>query len=308
MNRRVILVLVALPCLASDCSDPPTGPSKYSDSLVSLIPDLGRLCDDPAGAPIAVDATYQVTCSDEDQCGRDHGEQYTVTHRIDASDSAELPQDEVTLDNGDVIAFDDSCMQFTGEVQGFDEAEASFRHVGGLLPGCVATINGPAASGATRFRLILDHPEGGRIETECDRDSAYSSPTPTTLEPRGTDFCDNGATLDLGGTASAVCGTAASCTAGDALTVDYDLLPFGDEGSWPVATVSDGGSVHFPFHCQDAVVQLVGMSGEAEVEVSAVIEGCVLAYDQAEADALTDLRLTGSILGLPDTEFSRACP
>ena len=302
MKWSPVLVLAPglLLLMGSNC-DSGTGPSKYGFDVIEITSvSSDRFCDDPAGAKVVIEGTYTVRCTDEDQCGRALGEEYTVPLLLDGRAAL----DDVTLDNGDVISVWADCSEITGEVSGDHAVNGPGRDLGGISPDCTILFDGAAAVDLTDYTVSftwLTQDVSG--EMVCPGEPPFDAMEPASLEVDAP-ACTDGEALVLKGTGSVECRGSTSCTAGEALTFDYVLGP---EPTTPEVTLSNGETLHLPYSCVHANVAVTGLINGERTVIGNGTGDCTLSIDEAQRADATELMVEADFGWLPNVKAEQAC-
>ena len=286
--------------MGSNC-ETGSGPAKYGFDLVEITSVTSdRFCDDPAGAKIVVEGTYTVRCTDEDSCGRELGEEYTVPFTLDGR----AAQEEVTLENGDVVSVWADCSELTGEVSGEHAVDGPGRDIGGISPDCTVIFNGAAAVDLTNYTASFTWVSQGLDgELVCPGEPPFGVLELETLKATSA-TCTDGAILELGGTGSVECRGSGSCTAGERLSFDYTL---GAGQSTPEITLSNGETLHLPYACVDANVSVWGLVDGERKRIGTLDENCALGLQSEQLSVASELTLEGDFGWLPELEMVQAC-
>lgn len=301
MNRAIVLILALIPALGSSECTPPVGPAKYgNDQLLDLTIEPGRLCSDPAGAPIVVRGTYTFECVEPDSCGRELGDVYEVPMVLDGR--AEIV--EGTLDNGDPYAVWANCAVLTEEFSGVHPVDGPGRDLGGLADDCTIGFDAPGSEGTQDWTLAVTMNNFDVSATaSCPGEPPYGPMTPTTLAVETVD-CTDGATLTVQGEGTARCQDGSKCTPGEDLTFSYTLGP---QGTWPETELSNGETLHLPFSCVNPNVNVRGLLDGARKSLGRMDENCVLTVNADKVARATDVRLEGNYGWAQDVAFDLPC-
>ncbi|MFK7926552.1 MAG: hypothetical protein AB8H79_00070 [Myxococcota bacterium] len=299
--RQLCLLALITPLMGSECT-PPTGPSKYGPATITdlrLTP--GRLCDDPAGAAIEIRGTYSITCTADDQCGRDLGKTFSVEMVIDGR----APFEEQTLENGDLATPPADCTNLTAQFTGTHPVDGPGRDLGGLQPDCTIGLNGPSVAEIEDVSLEIAGTQPDlAISHSCPGPMPYGVLEPTTIIADTTE-CTDGAVWSVGGQGQVLCRDGSRCTEGELLTFSYTLGP---QGVPPEIELSNGETLHLPYSCVDAQMEVRGFVDGARKQIGRVTEACVLNLDEEKLARATDVRVEGGFGWLPEVSLDAACP